>query len=76
MFPANRPTDRSSSRSRSVGPRGATTPERRSRRRLRDLCDEVLASYRVASGEDLFSESDRAVARTFLMKVTPQNVAR
>jgi hypothetical protein len=43
-------------------PRGARA-DRRTRRRLRELCDEVLASYRVATGRDLFSEEDRRAAR-------------
>jgi hypothetical protein len=63
------PVNRSNSRSRTIGPRGVAA-DRRSRRRLRDLCDEVLASYRVASGKDLFSEADRAEARAILAKVT------
>jgi hypothetical protein len=40
--------------------------DRRNRQRLRDLCDEVIASFRVARGEDLFSERDRAEARTLM----------
>jgi hypothetical protein len=63
------PANRSNIRSRTVGPRGVAA-DRRSRSRLRDLCDEVLASYRVASGEDLFTEADRAEARAFLTKIT------
>lgn len=43
-----------------------STNERRQRARLRELCDEVLASYRVARGQDLFSESERAEARQLL----------
>lgn len=43
--------------------------ERRQRSRLRELCDEVLASYRVANGRDLFTEADRAEARSFLMQL-------
>jgi hypothetical protein len=62
------PVNRSISRSRTAGPREVAT-DRRSRSRLRDLCDEVLASYRVASGEDLFSEADRAEGRSFLTRV-------
>lgn len=37
--------------------------DRRSLLRLRDLCDEVLASYRLAAGRDLFSAADRDAAR-------------
>jgi hypothetical protein len=45
--------------------------ERRTRRRLRDLCDEVLASYRVARGEDPISESDREAAKELLPGMLP-----
>jgi hypothetical protein len=48
-----------------AGPRPVAS-ERRNRQRLRELCDEVIASYRVARGEELFSERDRADARTLL----------
>jgi hypothetical protein len=44
--------------------------ERRHRSRLRDLCDEVLASFRVASNREPISEQDRAAARQILPKVT------
>jgi hypothetical protein len=68
MFSGNRPTDRSNSRSRALGPIGVSS-DRRSRRRLRELCDEVLASYRVASGQDLFNDGDRADARSMMSKM-------
>jgi hypothetical protein len=48
-----------------AGPRPVAS-DRRSRQRLRELCDEVIASYRMAREEDLFSESDRAEARAFI----------
>ena len=44
---------------------------RRSRVRLRELCDEVLASFRVARERDLFSDGDRQDARAILARVTP-----
>jgi hypothetical protein len=44
---------------------------RRSRVRLRELCDEVLASYRVARERDLISDGDRRAARAFLPGVAP-----
>jgi hypothetical protein len=44
--------------------------ERRQRSRLRDLCDEVLASFRAASGRETISEHDRAVAEQILPRVT------
>lgn len=40
-----------------------TAADRRTRLRLRDLCDEVLASYRLASDRDLFTADDRIAAR-------------
>lgn len=53
------PTDRRSSS------RSETTP-RRTRLRLRELCDEVLASYRVATGQTAVSETERAEAHATL----------
>jgi hypothetical protein len=55
---------------RALGPRNVPS-ERRSHRRLRDLCDEVLASYRVASERDVISQSDRDTARTMLAQIAP-----
>jgi hypothetical protein len=43
--------------------------DRRRRVRLRDLCDEVLASFRMASQPDQFSEQDRAEGRALLASV-------
>ena len=43
--------------------------DRRTHNRLRDLCDEVLASFRLASRGDLFSEQDRAEARALMTQV-------
>jgi hypothetical protein len=59
-----------SNRSRTLGPKNVPA-DRRSHRRLRDLCDEVLASYRVASDRDPISESDRATARMMLASIAP-----
>jgi hypothetical protein len=47
----------STDKRRAAGKRGVS--ERRNRLRLRELCDEVLASYRVASERDLFDDADR-----------------
>ena len=66
MLSGNRPTN--SNRSRVAAPKGT---ERRNRRRLRELCDEVLASYRVAKSQDVISESDRADARMMLARIAP-----
>lgn len=58
------PTDRrSSARSESAG--------RRTRLRLRELCDEVLASYRVATGRDPLTSTDREAAGSLLRRVAP-----
>lgn len=59
-----------SNRSRALGPKNVPS-ERRNHRRLRDLCDEVLASYRVASDRDVISQSDRDAARTMLAQIAP-----
>jgi hypothetical protein len=52
-----------------------TTPvasDRRQRTRLRDLCDEVLASFRLAADRDPISEQDRKVALDLLPRLTPR----
>ena len=43
--------------------------ERRTKLRLRELCDEVLASYDQARGRDLFSSDDRKAARELTASV-------
>lgn len=73
MLSGNRPTN--SNRSRTVGPQGVPS-DRRSRRRLRELCDEVLASYRVASDRDVITDSDRAEAKSMLARLAPLGVAK
>ncbi len=55
--------------------RTETTP-RRTRLRLRDVCDEVIASHRVANGDDPFTADDRAAAASVLSVVTPQLAGR
>lgn len=45
--------------------------ERRTKNRLRELCDEVLASYRVAVGQDFVTDDDREVAQQYLRTMTP-----
>ena len=47
------------------------TGDRRSKTRLRELCDEILASYRVAKGEDVFTPEDRKAADKLLKGVIP-----
>jgi hypothetical protein len=46
--------------------------ERRTKLRLRELCDEVLASYQQARGYDLFSIDDRRFARDLMASVVHQ----
>ena len=49
------------------------TTDRRTKLRLRELCDEVLASYHQARGRDLFSSDDRKAARELTaLVVTPK----
>jgi hypothetical protein len=62
-------------RSRAVGPKSVSS-DRRNRRRLRELCDEVLASYRIASDRDVITESDRADARQVLASIAPLGLSR
>jgi hypothetical protein len=38
---------------------------------LRDLCDEVLASFRLASGQEPISEQDRQAAKELLGAMGP-----
>jgi hypothetical protein len=52
--------------------RRRSTMERRTRARLRELCDEVLASYRLAIGEDLVTPEDRELAEQHLRELTPK----
>ncbi len=50
----------------------SSADDRRQRTRLRELCDEVLASFRVASGSDMLSADDRREARTLLDRFAPR----
>lgn len=52
----------------------AAPTERRTRHRLRDLCDEVIASYRAAKGHQLFSDRDRAEGYALLAQLAPVKV--
>jgi hypothetical protein len=59
----------------SLDRRRASRPDatsRRTRPRLRDLCDEVLASFRVAKGRDPLSDAEREDARALLSRVAPR----
>jgi hypothetical protein len=53
------------------GPRRVAS-DRRRRTHLRDLCDEVLASFRLASDRDPISEQDRQAAMELLPPVAPK----
>src|SRR5688500_3927220 len=58
--------------------RAARMPRRRSKDRrtlgrLRELCDEVLASYRLAQGEDIVTPEDRDIAKQVLRGIAPLN---
>ena len=56
--------------SSSSSTRATTSPaDRRRRTRLRDLCDEVLASYRLARQADPFTDQDRAQGRAIFSSV-------
>lgn len=59
-----------STKARHIGPERVTR-ERRQRSRLRDLCDEVLASFRVAQERELISEREKAESRALLARMTP-----
>ena len=50
----------------------SSADDRRQRTRLRELCDEVLASFRVASGDDVLSADDRREARMLLDRFAPR----
>ena len=60
-----------SSSARPSGPRPVRS-DRRRRTRLRELCDEVLASFRLASDRDPISEQDREAAMALLPRVAPR----
>ena len=51
--------------------RRASPGDRRHRERLRELCDEVLASYRAAVGLEEIPAAERAEAERLLAKVAP-----
>ena len=63
-------TDHVLTSTRASGPRPVRS-DRRRRTRLRDLCDEVLASFRLAADRDPISEQDRLAAMELLPRVAP-----
>ena len=58
------------SSSRAAGPRNVNA-DRRTRLRLRELCDEVSASWRAAAGHELFTDADRSEARALIGRLAP-----
>ena len=54
----------------SMGPRNVPD-NRRTRHHLRELCDEVLASYRAAKSRELFADDERNEARAILARIVP-----
>ena len=54
----------------------ASDADRRTRLRLRDLCDEVIASYRAATGGQLLSDDERAEANALLGRMMPAMARR
>ncbi len=66
------PDTMKNSKSRRTG--AGPTPvkqDRRQRGRLRELCDEVLASFRVARSRELISEREMEESREMLASMTP-----
>jgi hypothetical protein len=60
----------SAGHSTAQGPR-PVPDNRRTRHHLRELCDEVLASYRAANARELFAEDERNEARAILARIVP-----
>lgn len=59
----------------STGPRPVAA-DRRTRVRLRELCDEVIASFRVAADRDVISDAERAEAQAMLAGMIPLRARR
>ena len=53
-------------------PTDADLDDRRRLLRLRELCDEILASRRVEEGRDLLTDEERAEARSLLAGFAPR----
>lgn len=66
-----RDTTKNSKNRRTVSGPKSVQPDRRQRGRLRELCDEVLASFRVARSRELISENELAESREMLASLTP-----
>ena len=64
-------TSRVAASTKLSGPRRVAS-DRRRRTHLRDLCDEVLASFRLASDRDPISEQDRQAAMELLPPLAPK----
>ena len=66
-----RDTTKNSKNRRTVSGPTSVQQDRRQRGRLRELCDEVLASFRVARSRELISENELAESREMLASLTP-----
>ena len=55
-----------------TGPRRRSRGDRRVRGRLRELCEEVLASYRLAQGQDVVTPEEREAAKQTLRSLAPR----
>ena len=58
-----------SSSSRAASGSVSVPADRRRRTRLRELCDEVIASFRMANQPDQFSEADRAEGKALVTAI-------
>ena len=65
-----RDMSKTSRKTRNAGPVQVSS-DRRQRRRLRDLCDEVLASFRAAQSRELINADELAESRAMLATMTP-----
>ena len=65
-------TNHTSDASRAPRAINSSAADRRHKLRLRELCDEVLASYRVATGREPLSDVERREARAMLAGLTPR----
>lgn len=69
-MPELAPVDPTAVAQTSAGP--TVAPNRRQRLRLRDLCDEVLASFRLAREREVISDAEREDAQAALAGLGPR----
>ena len=65
-------TNRTNDAARAPRAINSSAADRRHKLRLRELCDEVLASYRVATGREPLTDVERHEARAMLASLTPR----